>query len=320
MTALDTLNNGPSGRNALKEEILSLSTTLLAETDWRRFVAGLDEIGGLLSRHDPAPSPLMASFDARGQDFPTYYFAAFSVTKDLEKSLRIYKAVKSLVRYILFMDRYYEVGDRKCLLIAKGIMRDIKNQFPAGHAHYSVDFSFKQFWPFWKYEQAVKRLMLKGEQEFGYRELRHFNLFKSSDAPLIYCNLLDNELPTSVFNQDVARVFHYNQALLDVYDDLIDIEEDLLDKMPNVFVMAALSTNRPDKLFGSARATDRLKVRERILAGSQSSIESIESLANDHLRLVRQTSLPDEFVFLKHLARGYAENVLTAINPSSNPV
>jgi hypothetical protein len=317
MTAFNTLTNGLSARNAFKEEILSLSTTLLAASEWKKFVVGLDEIGGLLSRYDPAPSPLMASFDLRGQDFPTYFFSAFSVTQDVEKSLQIYKAVKSLVRYILFMDRYYEVGDRKCLYVAKGIMRDIKNQFPGGHAHYSVDFSFKQFWPFWEYEQTVKRLMLKGDQEFGYRELRHFNLFKSSDAPIIYCNLLDNELPTSVFNQDAAKVFHYNQALLDIYDDFVDIEQDLLDRMPNLFVLSALSANRPDKLFSSTRANDRLKIRERILSGDQSTIELIESLVNDHLRLVRQTNLPDEFTFLKHLARSYADNVLTALNPSS---
>jgi hypothetical protein len=32
---------------------------------------------------------------------------------------------------------------------------------------------------------------------------------------------------------------------------------------------------------------------------------------------VRQTSLPEELMFLKHLARSYADNVLTAVNQSS---
>lgn len=317
MTTLDALADGPSARNALKEDILSLSTALLAESDWRKFVLRLDEIGGLLRRYDPAPSPLIASFDLRGQDFQTYFFAAFSVTKDVEQSIRIYKAVKSMVRYILFMDRYYEVGEKKCLYIAKGIMKDIKKQFPSGHVHYSVDFSFKQFWPFWEYEQTVKRLMLKGTQAFGYRELRHYNLFKSSDAPIIYCNLLDNELPPSIFNGAVAKVFHYNQALLDIYDDFVDIEEDVTDKMPNLFVLSALATCRPDKLFSANRAKNRQKVREVITSNNATTVESIELLVNDYLRFVRQTNLPEEFMFLKHLARSYADHVLTALGQSS---
>jgi len=180
-----------------------------------------------------------------------------------------------------------------------------------------MDFSFKQFWPYWEYEQTVKKLMVKGSQEFGYRELRHYNLFKSSDAPIIYCNLLDNELPFSIFNGHVAKVFHYNQALLDIYDDFVDIEEDITDKMPNLFMLSALSTCRPDKLFRANRAKNMQKVREGILSNSATTVESIEPLVNDYLRLVRQTSLPKEFMFLKHLARNYADNVLTAVNQSS---
>ena len=234
----------------------------------------------------------------------------------MEHSLKIYKTVKSMVRYILFMDRYYEVGERKCLYIAKGIMKEIKSQFPKGHVHYSVDFSFKQFWPFWEYEQAVKRLMLKDDQEFGYRELRHFNLFKSSDAPIIYCNLLDNELSPSIFNQEVARVFHYNQALQDIHDDLHDIEEDITDRMPNVFLLSGLGTMGKKNLFSAKTARERQKVRDRILL-NDSAIESIELLVNDYLRNVRQIHLPNEFVFLKYLAQSYAQNVLAALNPAS---
>lgn len=316
MTTIDTLHSGSSGYVETRREILSLSTDLLAAADWKKFVSGLDRVGGLLSRYDPAPSPLLAAFDQKGQDFATYYFAAFSTTRNFEESIKIYRAVKSMVRYILFMDRYFEVDERKCLYIAKGIMRGIKNQFPKGHARYSIEFSFKQFWPFWEYEQSVKKLMLKGGQEFGYRELRHFNLFKSSDAPLIYCNLLDNELTPSIFNQNIAKVFHYNQALEDIYDDFLDIEEDIADKMPNLFVLSALNSMGSNKFFSATTAKDRHKLKDRILV-NDSAIEPIELLVNDYLRLIRQTSLPDEFMFLKHLAHGYAENVLMALNPWS---
>lgn len=316
MTSIDTLTSEPPAIFRLREEILSLSTALLDENAWKKFVSGLDMIGGLLSKFDPAPSPLIAAFDQKGQDFPTYYYAGFSATKDFEKSINIYKAVKLMVRYILFMDRYYEVGERKCLYIAKGIMTDIKNSFPNGHAGYSIEYSFKQFWPFWDYEQSVKRLMLKGDQEFCYRELRHFNLFKSSDAPIIYCNLLDNQLPYSIFNQDVAKVFHYNQALQDIHDDFLDIQEDIADKMPNIFLLSAVNSTASNKLFSASTARDRMKIKDKILA-NDSVIEPIETLVNDYLHLIKQTHLPDEFIFLKHLAHQYAENILTVLNPAT---
>lgn len=316
MTTLDALTTGPSNSQRLRAEILSLSSQLMDENDWQTFVSGLDMVGGLLTRFDPAPSPLLSAFDQKGQDFPTYYFAGFVGTEDFEKSINIYKAIKSMVRYILFMDRYFEVGQRKCLYIARGIMKDIKSRFPNGHASYSIEYSFKQFWPFWDYEQNVKRLMLKRDQEFGYRELRHFNLFKSSDASIIYCNLLDNQIPYSIFNQDVAKVFHFNQALLDIHDDFLDIEEDIADKMPNIFLLSAISATGNRKIFSAASARDRMKTKNKVLA-NDSVVEPIEMLVNDYLRLIRQTHLPDEFIFLKHLGHSYAENVLTALNPTT---
>jgi len=89
------------------------------------FSDSLDEIGGLLARYDPAPSPILNAIDQKGQDFATYFFATYSDTLDMDKSIQAYKAVKSLVRYILLIDRQYEVGNKKYEMIVRGIIQTI---------------------------------------------------------------------------------------------------------------------------------------------------------------------------------------------------
>jgi hypothetical protein len=49
---------------------------------------------------------------------------------------------------------------------------------------------------------------------------------------------LDAKLPN--FNENITLVLHYNQALLDILDDWEDIEDDVQEDMPNIFVMAAV--------------------------------------------------------------------------------
>jgi len=67
------------------------------------------------------------------------------------------------------------------------------------------------------------------------KEIRHFNLYKSSDSSIIYARVLDAKLPS--FTENVSLVLHYKQAFLDLLDDWEDIEEDVKEDMPNVFVM-----------------------------------------------------------------------------------
>src|SRR2546421_5533772 len=102
------------------------------------------------------------------------------------------------------------------------------------HLNYSIDYSLKQFCTFWKFEQIIKRRILGG-LTFSYNEIRHFNLFKSSDASTTYASVLDAKLPS--FNENVSLVLlHYNQAFPDLQDDWEDIVGDVQEDMPNVFV------------------------------------------------------------------------------------
>ena len=118
----------------------------------------------------------------------------------------------------------------------ESVIKSLQSEYDAQYLIYSIDYLLDQFSAFWKFEQIVKRRILKNHT-FSYSEIRHYILSKSSDASLIYAKVLDAKLWS--FNENVALVLHYNQALLDILDDWEDIEDDVREDMPNIFVMAA---------------------------------------------------------------------------------
>ena len=152
-------------------------------------------------------------------------------------------------------------------------------------------FNMKQFWPFWKFENHTKSLMQKGHS-FSLPEIRNFNLFKSSDAALLYAPVLEASLPN--FNHNAAMVLHYNQALQDIEDDLDDIREDLHDQMPNIFILAALG-NKQSQTFSHL-------YRHR-LNGSRASIlenasHSVLEIVYEYDNMIEGISLPPQLAIL----------------------
>jgi len=285
----------------IQNMLSEMAERLLTENE--EFSAGLDEIGGLLARYDPAPSPIINAIDQKGQDYATYFFAAYSDTRDLDKSILAYKEVKSLVRYILLMDRHYEVGNKKYERIARGLLQTIKRSHD-GYLNYSIDFALKQFWPFWDFEQMIKKRMLKG-YAFTVREIRNFNLFKSSDASIIYARVLDSELCN--FNPNIATILHYNQALLDIQDDFEDIEEDVHDMMPNIFILAATEHIPYSKILKN-------RGHCRKLIACDDTLDSILVLIEQYSKLINGISVPQNFAFLKHLSRDYTNKLLAMLD------
>ena len=284
----------------LRQILVDRSEALLKQNGG--FAEGLDEIESLLARYDPAPSPILNAIDQKGQDFATYFFATYSETHDIDRAILVYKTVKSLVWYILLMDRFYEVGNKKYERIAKGILQSIKKSHN-GHLKYSIDFALKQFWPFWAFEQQVKKQLLKGHIFTG-RELRHFNLFKSSDAPTVYARVLDNELP--YFSPNVAAILHYNQALQDILDDLQDIEEDVQDRMPSIFLLASTESI----LFSKIQKDPNLA--RKLVVGSD-AVDRILSIVDQYNKMIKDISIPVHYTFLKNLSKDYTDRLLRAL-------
>jgi len=297
-------------REILIDLVKAKSRRLIGLSNHAESLDLLDEIGAILERLDPAASTILQAIDAKGQDFGTYFVATYSETKDLEQSLRVYRAVKDLVRYVLLMDRYYEVGNLRFRRIAKSLLANFRKKNDLC-PRYLLNGSLEQFWPFWQFEQKIKRLMLKG-YNFSTTEIRHFNLFKASDAPLIYCSILESILPN--FNPNVALTIHYNQALQDIDDDFDDIAEDMHDQMPNIFLLSALSFHEPSLGHHVTSSKRNLSMIGR----DEFTVKSITELIDQYSENVEKIEIPSQFQFLKLLSRAYAARMRKKLGVQSS--
>lgn len=314
MTETNTEKLRKIDREAIVDKISRMTNELGVTNDIITFVNQMIDISILLNTYDQPISATIRTIDEKAQD-PSYFVATYFDTKDLDQALWVYRMVRLLARYILLSDRFFEIGDYRYALLAKGVRKSINEFLLNGtarhHLNYSIDYSFNQFWTFWKFEQFIKHHILAGHT-FSYKEIRHFNLFKSSDASLIYARVLDANLPS--FNENVSLVLHYNQAFLDILDDWEDIEEDVQEDMPNVFVMAALE----DFPYNRLKNYSNENIRRIILERSDSSSASIVRLVNDYQSSIRNISIPNNLVFLKSLSDQYAETLRGTISCSAN--
>src|SRR5215210_4251203 len=274
-------------------------------TDTLLFVQQMVSLSELLSSFDRNldNNNSFPAIDENAED-PTYFIATYFDTKNIADALSVYRIVRSLTRYILLSDRFYETGNDRYALLAKQVHKSVnellESECNAQHLIYSIDYSLEQFSAFWKFEQIVKRRILEN-YTFSYTELRHFNLSKSSDAPLVYAKVLDAKLPS--FNENVALVLHYNQALLDIQDDWEDIEDDVQEDMPNIFVMAAVDTIPYNRIKKSRQDM----FRKIVLTATNSSGGPVSGLVNELHASSKSVSIPENFAFLKSLSDRYAD-------------
>src|SRR5215204_6636187 len=274
-------------------------------TDTLLFVEQMVSLSALLISFDRNLGNSFPAIDENAQD-PTYFIAAYFDTKNIAEALWVYRIIRSLTRYILLSDRFYETGNDRYALLAKQVHKSVneflQSECDAQHLIYSIDYLLGQFSAFWKFEQIIKRRILKN-YTFSYTEIRHFNLSKSSDALLVYAKVLDVKLPS--FNENVALVLHYNQALLDIKDDWEDIEDDVLEDMPNIFIMAAVNNIPYNRIKKSRNNT----IRKAVLNEANSSEGVIGRLINELQASSKAVSIPDNFAFLKFLSDRYADNL-----------
>jgi len=296
----------------ISKSIRDLTSTA---SDTLLFVQQMVSLSALLSSLDRNLGNSFPAIDENAQD-PTYFIATYFDTKNIAEALWVYRIVRSLTRYILLSDRFYETGNDGYALLAEQVHKSVNELLrserdDAQHLKYSLDYSLEQFSAFWKFEQVIKRRILEN-YTFSYTEIRHFNLSKSSDAPIVYAKVLDAKLPS--FNENVALVLHYNQALLDIQDDWEDIEDDVQEDMPNIFVMVAAADNIP---YNTIKKSRHDIVRKVVLSGANSSKGPISRLVNELQASSKSVSIPENFVFLKSLSDRYADTLRRKILSSS---
>ncbi|MFZ0327080.1 MAG: hypothetical protein WAL66_07235 [Nitrososphaeraceae archaeon] len=309
-----TENNKSKSKNfdtgVIIDKISKAAAELSNTTNPLNFIEQMISISVLLIEYDPPLSDIIRTIDEKAQD-PSYFIAAYFDTKDIAKALWIYRVVRLLAKYILLSDRFYEIGNDSYALLAERVRESVneylRSESDTQHLSYSIPYSLEQFSTFWKFEQIVKSRIL-GNYAFSYAEIRHFNLSKSSDASIVYAKVLDAKLPS--FNENVALVLHYNQALLDIHDDWEDIADDVQEDMPNIFVMAALE-NIP---YNIIKNSSHEMIREVVLNGADISSAQVIRLVNDIEASVRNVSIPDIFGFLKSLSDRYADTLRKTIS------
>src|SRR5215204_167389 len=295
--------------NKISNSIRDLNST----TDTTLFVHQMVSLSESLSNFDRNLGNSFPDIDENAQD-PTYFIAAYFDTKNIVESIWVYRIVRSLTRYILLSDKFYETRDDKYAFLAKQVQKSIneflRTKYDAQHLIYSIDYSLNQFSAFWKFERIIERRILKN-YTFTYTEIRNFNLSKSLDARLVYSKVLDAKLPS--FNENVALVLHYNQALLDIQDDWEDIEDDIREDMPNIFVMAAVDTIPYNRIKKSRQDI----IREVVLTATNSSEGPVSRLVNELHASSKSVSIPENFSFLKSLSDRYADTLRRKILSSS---
>ena len=310
MFEINTTNLGDKGQKVIIDKISKAAKELSFPNDKMAFIEQMISLSRLLMSYDLHISTAFRTIDEKAQD-PTYFVATYFDTKDIQQALQVHRMVRLLARYILVYDRYFETRKNRYAILARKVRKSInkifENEIDNHHLKYSIDFSLKQFWPFWKFEQILKSRIIEGNT-FSYNEIRNFNLFKSSDASLIYARVLDAKLPS--FSENVSLVLHYNQALLDLIDDWEDIEEDIQEDMPNAFVMAAID-NVPYKVIKKYNVT---KQRNAILNSLESLKSPIIRLVDEYYASIRNISIPSNLVFIKLLSHHHAETLRQAIS------
>jgi len=310
MGEINTTNLGDKGQKVIIDKISKAAQELSFPNDKMAFIEQMISLSRLLMRYDLHISTTFRTIDEKAQD-PMYFVATYFDTKDIQQALWVYRMVRLLARYILVYDRYFETRKNRYATLARKVRKSINkmlvNEIDSHHLKYSIDFSLKQFWPFWKFEQILKSRIIEGNT-FSYNEIRNFNLFKSSDASLIYAKVLDAKLPS--FSENVSLVLHYNQALLDLIDDWEDIEEDIQEDMPNAFVMAAID-NVPYNTIKKCNVTN---IRDTILNSSESSKSPIMKLVDEYHTSIRNISIPSNLVFIKLVSDHHADTLRQAIS------
>lgn len=286
--------------------VRDLSSTSI---DSQLFVNQMVSLSKLLSSlHRKLDKPI-PSIDKNAKD-PAYFIAAYFDTTNIGDAILVYRIIRSLTRIILLSDRFYETGNEKYALLAKQVRKSLNEFLQSGskvqHLIYSIDYWLTQFSAFWEFEQTIKHRIIDNST-FLYNEIRHFNLSKSSDASLVYSKVLDAMLPT--FNENVAMVLHYNQALLDILDDWEDIENDIRGNMPNIFIMAAVNYVPYHKIKDSSPEM----IRKVVLSRINNSGGPIGKLVREIHDLSNGIPVPNSFSFLKSLSSRYAETLRRTI-------
>ncbi len=267
--------------------------SLVAKSD--SYLENLNEIYQTLELIDEEKDPFIhAMVGGYVREFVTTFLVLYFGTNDLEKSLKAHSLIKALTKYIVLLDRHYDEKNYEYKVRADAIFKKIMSKVD-GYVKHSIMHSMASLWATATYEINLRERMLRGEV-FNKKEIRNHIFLKSSDT-VLYGIILDDAI--SSFNPNVMQIIHYNQALLDIQDDLNDLEEDILRHDLNVFIMAACQLESLDDIY-SGKITPQQVVKD--------ATEVVQEIIADFEECILSTLIPKEYAFLKMLSVHYIKS------------
>lgn len=197
---------------------------------------------------------------------------------DEELATQIKQAVHTGARIVMFWDRYVEIGDEAYLEASLQSRTDLIEICPALNRELLSTYCESTIGPFWEYEQS---LLDRAPHSPNDRE--HYSIMKSSDVPF-YLSIAEMFIPIP---EKYKQAFRALQRINDVYDDLIDLGEDIAEGSPNLVLLFS---------------------REYTSVSDLTS-ENISEIYNRINPLVDMVIACEELPFLGHMARQYKSDI-----------
>ena len=280
-----------------KELLIKLSSqiekiNLVAKSD--TYIENLNDIYQTLELIDEEKDPFVhAMVGGYVREFVTTFLVLYSGTNDLERSLEAHSLIKALTKYIVLLDRHYDEKNYEYKVRADAIFKKIMSKVD-GYIKHSIMHSMASLWATATYEINLRERMLRGEV-FNRKEIRNHIFLKSSDT-VLYGIILDDAIDS--FNPNIMQIIHYNQAVLDIQDDLNDLEEDILRHDLNIFVMAACKQVSLEDIYSG-----KVSPKEVV----QKATNVVQEIISDFAECIHFTMIPKEYAFLKMLSANYIQ-------------
>jgi len=258
------------------------------------YIENLNEIYQTLELIDEEKDPFIhAMVGGYVREFVTTFLVLYSGTNDLERSLEAHSLIKALTKYIVLLDRHYDEKNYEYKVRADAIFKKIMSKVD-GYIKHSIMHSMASLWATATYEINLRERMLRGEV-FNRKEIRNHIFLKSSDT-VLYGIILDDAIDS--FNPNIMQIIHYNQAVLDIQDDLNDLEEDILRHDLNIFVMAACKQVSLEDIYSG-----KVSPQEVV----QKATNVVQEIISDFAECIHFTMIPKEYAFLKMLSANYIQ-------------
>jgi hypothetical protein len=287
--------NGPS-KNELKNLLKNQINNFALKSESDDFFNDLNCIDQTLSILDDDKDPIVFSMvGGYVKEFVTSFLILYFGTKDLEKSLVAHSMIKALTKYIVLLDKHYDEKSYEYKARADAIFEHIMKN-ATGYVRYAIKHQMATLWAIASYEIKLKERMLNGEI-FEKSEIRYHIMQKSSDT-VLYSVILDKFVDS--FNPNILQLLHYNQALLDIQDDLKDVEEDIMNRDLNIFLMSSGNKLSIADIFNNHISTSKV-IKE--------STKTVLSIISDLETCIEGISVPQEFTFMKTLSRYYIKTL-----------